>query len=116
MVVTGKDKALLGCLRVVALLEAVSADIAVENIHVDLRRECLDLQGILNGIATAHARTVGVSGVARAHALDHDDGLFPLIALWCEKRIASSATGLELPLRHDAVVLPMQIFFRLALL
>ena len=55
LVVADKDDALLARLRVVALLEAVGPDVAVENVNVGLRRECLDHQGVLDRFGTAHA-------------------------------------------------------------
>src|ERR1039458_2237136 len=59
LVVAHKDDALLAFLGVVALLEAVSADVPVENIHIRLGGERFNAQGVLDGVSATYPGTVG---------------------------------------------------------
>ena len=73
-------------------------------------------KAFLMASAATHPGTIGMIGVSRSHALDHDDGLCGRV-LFSGKEIASAGqAGLEIALRDNMIFLPIQIFCRQILL
>ena len=116
LVVAHKDDALLAGLGVVALFEAVGTDVPVKDVHVGLGGERLDAQGVLDGVGATHPGTVGVVGISRSHALDHDDCFCGLIPFPRQEAVPGGEAGFEIALRDDTIVLSIQVFFWLVLL
>ena len=71
--VAQEDDSLFPRFGIICLPKTVGADVPVEDIHIRVGILLLDLQGVLDCLATAHARAIGPLLVARSHTLDHDD-------------------------------------------
>jgi hypothetical protein len=67
-----KDNPMLPGFSIVVLHEAIGPDIPVQDVHVGLRVELFDVEGILHGILAADAGAVGIFFIPGSHTLDHD--------------------------------------------
>src|SRR5208282_6004190 len=56
---------------VILFLETVGTDVAVEDVHMRVRRQFFYLQRIFDRLGAAHARAIGPFFVSRTDALDH---------------------------------------------
>ncbi|MEJ2327769.1 MAG: hypothetical protein P8Y25_13570 [Chromatiaceae bacterium] len=101
-VVAEKDHASIAGGLVGGLAEAIGAEVAVEEVEVEVWAELLQLEGVLDRLGAADAGAIGSVGLAGADALDHDHGAGG----------GQGAVGdleLELALGEDAGVLAVEV-------